>query len=126
MGLAGYFKQSRGERYCGGKGITDSREGLQALQAVTVGTQAFKLLTRNFNVKNPSSRLKRCKSCQVNEETRGDVRVPMCITDTKDSPWQKIYFDIMDPSMTSGKGMMYLLTCQDNWSKCFIATPLDN
>jgi hypothetical protein len=50
----------------------------------------------------------------------------MCITDTKDSPWQKIYLDIMGPWMTSGRGMRYVLTCQDNLSKYSIATPLEN
>jgi transposase InsO family protein len=50
----------------------------------------------------------------------------MSITDTKNIPWEKIYLDKVGPLQLTEKGMRYILTCQDNLSKYFSATPLEN
>jgi hypothetical protein len=69
--------------------------------------------------------IKQCKICQVNKETKPNIKLPT-ITDTKETPWEKIYLDIVGPLPTTERDMKYILTCQDNLSKYFIATPIEN
>jgi hypothetical protein len=61
--------------------------------------------------------VKECKTCQLNNLT---------VTDTKTTPWEKVYLDIVGPLSMTETGMKYILTCQDNLSKYFIAVPLQN
>ncbi|PNF38366.1 hypothetical protein B7P43_G08976, partial [Cryptotermes secundus] len=68
--------------------------------------------------------IRNCKTCQLNKETRPNVKLPLVVTDTKNAPWDKIYLDIVGPLPLSENGMKYILTCQDNLSKYFIAIPL--
>jgi transcription elongation factor Elf1 len=68
--------------------------------------------------------IKRCKICQLNKETRLDIKLPLTTTDTKATPWEKIYLDIMGPLPVTETGMKFILTCQDNLSKYLIASPL--
>jgi hypothetical protein len=70
--------------------------------------------------------IKECKTCQLNKETRPNTRLPLTVTDTKTTPWEKIYLDIVGPLPVTESGMKYILTCQDNLSKYFIAVPLQN
>jgi hypothetical protein len=70
--------------------------------------------------------IKECKTCQLNKETRPNTRLPLTVTDTKTNPWEKIYLDIVGPLPVTESGIKYILTCQDNLSKYFIAVPLQN
>jgi hypothetical protein len=67
-----------------------------------------------------------CKTCQINKETHPNVTLPLTITDTKATPWDKIYLDVVGALPVTESGMKYILTCQDNLSKYFIAAPLQN
>jgi hypothetical protein len=70
--------------------------------------------------------IKECKICQINKETHRNIRLPLTVTDTKTTPWEKVYLDIVGPLPLTENGMKYILTCQDNLSKYFIAVPLEN
>jgi hypothetical protein len=70
--------------------------------------------------------IKECKTCQLNKETRQNIRLPLTVTDIKATTWEKIYLDIVGPLPVTESGMKYILTCQDNLSKYFIAVPLQN
>jgi hypothetical protein len=70
--------------------------------------------------------VKECKTCQINKETRQNIKLPLTVTDTKDIPWEKVYLDIVGPLPMTETDMKYVLTCQDNLSKYFIAIPLKN
>jgi hypothetical protein len=52
--------------------------------------------------------------------------LPLTIRDTKTTPWEKICLDIVGPLPATEGGMKYILTCQDNLSKYFIAIHLQN
>jgi hypothetical protein len=41
--------------------------------------------------------IKRCKTCQVNKDTQKNVKMPLTITDTKFTPWEKLYLDVVGP-----------------------------
>jgi hypothetical protein len=70
--------------------------------------------------------IKQCKVCQLNKETHPNIKLPLTVTDTKATPWEKIYLDIVGPLPITTTNMKYILTCQDNLSKYFIAIPLRN
>jgi hypothetical protein len=70
--------------------------------------------------------VKECKTCQLNKDTRPNVKLPLTVTDTKTTPWEKVYLDIVGTLSMTETGMKYILTCQDNLSKYFIAVPLQN
>jgi hypothetical protein len=70
--------------------------------------------------------IKKCKTCQLNKERDPKIKLPLTVTDTKLSPWEKLYLDIVGPLPLTGNSMKYILTCQDNLSKYFIAIPLQN
>jgi hypothetical protein len=42
------------------------------------------------------------------------------------SPWEIIYLDIVGPLPVTERGMKYILNCQYNLSKYFIAIPIQN
>jgi hypothetical protein len=44
----------------------------------------------------------------------------------KTTPWEKVYLDIVGPYPITESGIKYILTCQDNLSKYFIAIPLQS
>jgi hypothetical protein len=58
--------------------------------------------------------VKECKICQVNKETRRNIKLPLVITDTKTTPREKVYLDIVGPLPITENKMKYILTCQDN------------
>jgi transposase InsO family protein len=70
--------------------------------------------------------IKDCKTCQLNKETKKNVKLPLTITDTKSCPWERLYLDILGPLTNTEKGMRYILTCQDNLSKYIMAIPIEN
>lgn len=57
---------------------------------------------------------KRMKTCQLNKETHPYIKLPLAITDTKTTPWEKVYLDIVGPLPITETGIKYTLTCQDN------------
>jgi hypothetical protein len=54
------------------------------------------------------------KTCQLNKETHPYIKLPLAITDTKTTPWEKVYLDIVGPLPITETGIKYTLTCQDN------------
>jgi hypothetical protein len=70
--------------------------------------------------------IKNCKICQLNKETRKNIKLPLTITDTKSCPWEKLYLDVVGPLTNTQTGMRYILTCQDNLSKYIMAVPIEN
>jgi transcription elongation factor Elf1 len=70
--------------------------------------------------------VKKCKICQINKETKPNIKLPLTITDTKTTPWDKVHLDIVGPLPVTGNKMKYILTCQDNLSKYFVVVPLQN
>jgi hypothetical protein len=70
--------------------------------------------------------IKQCKVCQLNKETQRNIKLPLTITDTKSTPWEKVYLDIVGPLTQTENGMKYVLTCQDNLSKYLVAIPIEN
>jgi hypothetical protein len=70
--------------------------------------------------------IKTCKTCQLNKETRSKIKLPLTVTDTQATPWDKLYLDVVGPLPLTGRNMKYILTCQDNLSKYLMATPLEN
>jgi transposase InsO family protein len=52
--------------------------------------------------------------------------MPLTITDTKFTPWEKLYLDVVGPLTQTENSMRYVLTCHDNLSKYLIAIPLKN
>jgi hypothetical protein len=70
--------------------------------------------------------VKQCKTCQLNKETHSKIKLPLAITDTQTTPWDKIYLDIVGPLTITENGNKYILTCQDNLSKYFIGVPLQS
>jgi hypothetical protein len=70
--------------------------------------------------------VKECRICQLDKETHQNIKLPLTVTDTKNTPWEKVYLDIVGPLLMAETGIKYILTCQDNLSKYFIAIPLQN
>jgi hypothetical protein len=68
--------------------------------------------------------IKRCIICQLNKDTRLDIKLPLTTTDMKAAPWEKIYLHIMGPLPVTEAGMKFILKCQDNLNKYLIASPL--
>ncbi|PNF16929.1 hypothetical protein B7P43_G03694 [Cryptotermes secundus] len=70
--------------------------------------------------------IRECKTCQLNKETRPNIKLSLTVTDTRNIPSDKVYLDIVGPLPTTETGMKYIVTCQDNLSKYFMAIPLQN
>jgi transcription elongation factor Elf1 len=49
--------------------------------------------------------IKECKTCQLNKETRQNIKLPLTVTDTKTIPWENIYLDIVGPLPVTESGM---------------------
>jgi hypothetical protein len=49
--------------------------------------------------------VKECKICQLNKETHPNVKLPLTLTDTKTTPWEKVYLDIVGPLPMIETGM---------------------
>lgn len=62
-----------------------------------------------------------CKVYQLNMNTRPNIKYLLAIKDTTATPWEKVYLDIIGPLPVTETSMKYVLTCQDNLSKYFIA-----
>jgi transposase InsO family protein len=70
--------------------------------------------------------VKECNICQINKETKPNIKLPLTITDTKTTPWDKVYLDIVGHLPVTKNKKKYILTCQDNLSKYFVAVTLQS
>jgi transcription elongation factor Elf1 len=70
----------------------------------------IKLYTSWPNIdKDVTQYVKECKTCQLNKETHPNVKLPLTITDTKATPWDKIYLQGNGP-------IRHVETCPDFFS----------
>ena len=68
--------------------------------------------------------IRQCDVCQKNKITQRKSKLPLQITDTPDSVWQKCSMDIVGPLTQTCEGNKYLLTFQDELSKYTLAVPI--
>ena len=68
--------------------------------------------------------IRQCDVCQKNKITQRKTKLPLQITDTPDSVWQKCSMDIVGPLTQTCEGNKYLLTFQDELSKYTLAVPI--
>jgi transposase InsO family protein len=68
--------------------------------------------------------IKKCEKCQKNKMTQCHTRLPLTITDTPSSVFEKCTIDIVGPLSPSMIGNRYILTVQDDLSKFLIAVPM--
>lgn len=96
-------------------------------QGVNRTVERIKLYTSWPNMVDDVTKfIKACKTCQLNKVTQLPIKQPLIITDIKDTPWEKIYLDIVGPLPLTEQGNKYILTCQDNLSKYLIAIPMSD
>jgi len=68
--------------------------------------------------------VKQCRRFQVNKMLTPNHKAPMEITTTTEHPFDKCYLDIVGPlTMTQGNNK-YILTFQDDLSKCVVVVPI--
>ena len=70
--------------------------------------------------------IRTCGKCQKNKMTQCHTRMPLVLTDTPSTVFQKCSVDIVGPFNLSGTGYRYILTVQDDLSKFLIAVPLED
>jgi hypothetical protein len=68
--------------------------------------------------------IKQCEICQKNKITQNKTKLPMKITTTPDSVWEKCALDIVGPLTPTLEGYRYVLTFQDELSKYTLALPI--
>lgn len=69
--------------------------------------------------------IKKCELCQKNKFGR-KTKIPMVITTTSKTPFEKIFLDIVGPLAVTFGGNKYILTFQDDLTKFTIAIPIPN
>jgi len=69
--------------------------------------------------------IQKCELCQKNKVSRIN-KLPMVITTTSKTPFEKIFLDIVGPLNISYNNNRYILTIQDDLSKFSLAIPLEN
>jgi hypothetical protein len=69
--------------------------------------------------------LKQCKSCQINKILTPKHKASMKITATAKHPFEKCYLDVVGPLPVTLEGNKYILTFQDDVSKCVVAVPIE-
>jgi hypothetical protein len=67
-----------------------------------------------------------CEKCQKNKMTQCHTRMPLVITDTPSTVFEKCSIDTVGPFSPSGLQYRYILTVQDELSKFLIAIPLED
>lgn len=86
-------------------------------------------LRQKYNWKNMSrdvaTFVKKCHQCQINK-TKCHTKIPMCITDTPNRPFEKISIDTVGPLPITENGNKYAVTISCNLTKYFIPIPLPN
>jgi transposase InsO family protein len=68
--------------------------------------------------------IQKCEKCQKNKMTQCHTRLPLTITDTPSTVFEKCTIDIVGPLNLSTLGNRYILTVQDELSKFLIAVPM--
>lgn len=69
--------------------------------------------------------IKKCDLCQRNKKLT-QPKVPMVLTTTANSAFEKIYLDLVGPLLTSIDGNQYILTTQCELTKFITVTPIKN
>lgn len=70
--------------------------------------------------------IKTCESCQKNKLVRKKSKEPMVITTTSETPFERIFLDIVGPLPLSENGNKFILTLQDDLSKYSQAYAIPN
>jgi hypothetical protein len=69
--------------------------------------------------------IRKCENCQKkNKLKQRHIRMPLMLTVTPSVLFEKCNVDIIGPLSTSDSGNRYILTVQDDLSKCRIAVPM--
>lgn len=76
-------------------------------------------------IKKVDQFIKNCDYCQKNKCGK-NPRIPMKITTTSKSPFEKVFMDIVGPLPLSYLSNRYLLTIQDDLTKYCFAIPIHN
>lgn len=69
--------------------------------------------------------IRKCPSCQKNKLTQAKTKMPLEITDTAKTVFEKCSMDIVGPLSISNNGNKYMLTFQDDLSKFTLAVPIE-
>jgi transposase InsO family protein len=72
------------------------------------------------------SYIRKCKKCQMNKMTQCHTRMPLMITDTPSTVFEKCSIYIVGPFCPINSGYRYILTVQDELSKFLIAVLLED
>lgn len=70
--------------------------------------------------------IKSCESCQKNKLVRKKTKLPMELTTTSSTPFEKISVDIVGPLPLTENGNRFILTLQDDLTKFSQAYPIPN
>lgn len=66
--------------------------------------------------------VKSCPLCQINKTSNKNIKAPMIIT-TSSTPLEKDSMDIVGPLPKSDKNCAYIITLQDDLTKCSWSMP---
>lgn len=69
--------------------------------------------------------IRQCESCQKNKITQHKTRLPLVLTTTPDSVFEKVCLDIVGPLPVTTHTNKYILTFQDELSKYTVAIPIE-
>jgi hypothetical protein len=70
--------------------------------------------------------IRKCEKCQKNRMMQFLTKMPLMITETPTTIYEKCNIDIMGPFCPSGSQHRYILTVQDDLSKFLLALPLED
>jgi transposase InsO family protein len=76
-------------------------------------------------VRDVANHVKKCHHCQTNK-TRSHTKIPMCITDTPQRPFDKLSIDTIGPLAKTDNNNAYAITILCNLSKFLIIIPIKN
>ena len=84
----------------------------------------MKLFTSWPGTKQELEYIRKCEICQKNKITQNKTKLPMKITTTPETVWEKCALDIVGPLIETSEGNKYVLTFQDELSKYTLALPI--
>lgn len=90
----------------------------------TLKTLKQKYVWKNMN-ENVENFIKKCTLCQKNKNIN-QPKIPMTITSTATSAFEKIYLDLVGPIIPDEQSNQYILTTQCELTKFITATPIKN
>ena len=90
----------------------------------TIKTIRKRYFWKNLN-KDVTQYIKKCTLCQKYKKITGP-KVPLTITTTANSAFEKIYLDLVGPLLKSFDNNQYILTTQCELTKFITATPIPN